>query len=187
MANDRDDDRWGEDSPRPLDPTTLRIAKEKVSVPAKMLIAAAIFMFLFALVRLGLAFSGPDYSVQFLEYMEQQQPPGQAKEDMKKEVEKARTRDKTSEHIQAAALGVLGLTLDTFVLIGGLRMNSLRGRTLAMVGAICAIIPANSCCCVGMPIGIWALIVLTNADVKAAFEANKRLGQSPPLRDDDLR
>ena len=187
MANDRDDDRWGEDSPRSLDPTTQRIAKEKVSVPAKMLIAAAIFMFLCAFANIGLAFSGEDLTVQFLEFMEKQQPPGQAKEDMKKEVEKARTRDKTGEHIQAAAFSVLGLTLDTLILIGGLRMNSLRGRTLAMVGAICAIIPANSCCCVGMPIGIWALMVLTNADVKAAFEANKRLGQSPPLRDDDLR
>ena len=189
MANDRNDDRWGDDTAdAPLDPTTLRLAREKVKLPARLLLAAAIFMIFFAILSIGLAFSGQDLNVQMLEFVEQQQPPGKARDDMAKEVEKARTRDKTVEHVQTAVFSVIGLTLDVLVLVGALRMQSLRGRTLAMVGAICAIIPINSCCCVGMPIGIWALIVLMNADVKAAFDTTVQLGSSPagPM-DDDLR
>jgi len=188
MANERDDERWGnDDRDAPLDPAVLRMAKEKVNIPAKMLMAAAIFMIFCAVFNIGLAFSGHDLTVQFLEFVEQQQPPGKARDDMAKEVEKARNRDKTAEHIQTAAISVLGLTLDFLILYGASRMQNLRGRTMAMVGAICAIIPANSCCCIGLPIGIWALTILMNTDVKAAFEANTR-GESPaPSGDDDLR
>ena len=182
MATERDDDRWGNEDPEArLDPTTLRLAKEKVNLPAKLLIAASIFMLLFGLVNIGVAFSGYDLQLKMLEFIEQQQPPGKQRDDLKKQVDEARNRDRTVEYVQSGVFGALGLTLDVFILIGGLRMQSLRGRTLAMVGAICAIIPANSCCCIGMPIGmplgIWALMVLTNADVKAAFEASKRLGR----------
>lgn len=189
MATERDDDRWGDDSAdAPLDPGVLRSAQEKVKLPARLLLAAAIVMILFGLLNIGLVLSGQDFTVQFLEFMEQQQPPGKARDDMAKEVEKARTRDKTPEYIQNAIFSTFGMTLDIFILIGAIRMRSLRGRTLAMVGAICAIIPFNSCCCIGMPVGIWALMVLSQPDVKAAFEASKRLGGSlagPP--DDDLR
>lgn len=187
MATERDDDRWGDEpADAPLDPSILRSAQEKL--PARLLIAAAIFMILWGVFNIGLVLSGQDFTVQMLEFMEQQQPPGKARDDMAKEVEKARTRDKTPEYIQMAIFGTLGMTLDILILVGALRMGSLRGRTLAMVGAICAIIPANSCCCIGLPLGIWALIVLMNPDVKAAFEAPKRLGGSlagPPA--DDLR
>lgn len=47
MATERDDDRWGDEpADAPLDPSILRSAQEKVKLPARLLIAAAIFMIL---------------------------------------------------------------------------------------------------------------------------------------------
>jgi hypothetical protein len=38
-----------------------------------------------------------------------------------------------------------------------------------MVASIFAMLPCNPCCLLGLPIGIWALVVLSNEDVKDAF------------------
>lgn len=188
MTNEPESDPWDsrDDRDRQIDAETFRIAKQKVSVPAKLLITASVLMILLALANVAAVASGTDqkWQVQMLEYFEQQQPPGQAKDDLKKQIEEVRTRDRTPEYIQSAIFITLGLTLDILILVGGVRMNNLSGRTMATVGAICAILPINSCCCIGMPLGIWALIVLSNADVKAAFEASKVGGSSPPFADD---
>jgi hypothetical protein len=59
------------------------------------------------------------------------------------------------------------------VLLGGIRMLSLKNYGLAIVASILAALPGCSCsgCCgLGAIAGIWALIVLINADVRAAFQ-----------------
>jgi hypothetical protein len=69
----------------------------------------------------------------------------------------------------AAGLWVLGGLLP---LLGGIAMCMRRARWLAIIGAVVAAIPclsASSCALLGMAIGIWALVVLFSADVKAAF------------------
>jgi hypothetical protein len=55
-------------------------------------------------------------------------------------------------------------------LLGAIAMLRMRGYSLAMAGAICAIIPCEIYCCLPcLPLGIWALIVLNNAQAKSAF------------------
>jgi len=182
------DDRWGDDrDDAPMDPADFLRAKRRVSLPAKLLIASAVIMLLLAAVQIAVAISGYDVTLKYLEYVEQLQPPGPARDDFKKQVDEARNRDRTSEHIMAAVRTVLSLALDIAILVGGLRMHSLRGRTLATVGAICAIIPANSCCCLGIPVGIWALVVLFDPNVKAAFASRPGGTASAPIANDDLR
>ncbi|WP_224365719.1 hypothetical protein [Hyalangium versicolor] len=62
-------------------------------------------------------------------------------------------------------LGLGGVTL-----FGGLKMKNLESYGLAMAASIIAIIPCfGSCCCIGIPIGIWSLIILNKPEVKAAF------------------
>jgi hypothetical protein len=59
------------------------------------------------------------------------------------------------------------------VIVGGIRMLSLKSYGLAIVASILAAVPGFSCsgCCgFGAVIGIWALIVLINADVREAFQ-----------------
>lgn len=64
----------------------------------------------------------------------------------------------------------IGLGLAILVLVGGIKMNKLENYALAMTASIVAIIPCFSpCCLVGIPIGIWALVVLNDANVKSAF------------------
>lgn len=62
------------------------------------------------------------------------------------------------------------LLINVIAFVGALKMKSLQSHTLAMVSAILIMIPCNCPCCIlGIPAGIWALVVLMNPDVKAAF------------------
>lgn len=58
------------------------------------------------------------------------------------------------------------------VLLGAIKMLSLKSYTFAFVAAILAVIPCITPCCgiLTLPFGIWALIVLNKADVKRCFE-----------------
>jgi predicted Zn finger-like uncharacterized protein len=54
---------------------------------------------------------------------------------------------------------------------GALRMLQLRNYGLALTASILAMLNFGNCCCVlGIPFGIWALIVLLRPEVRAAFE-----------------
>jgi hypothetical protein len=65
----------------------------------------------------------------------------------------------------------IGLLLGGIVIFGGMKMKALQNYGLAMAAAIISLLPCTSgyCCLLGMPIGIWALVVLMNDNVKAAF------------------
>jgi hypothetical protein len=56
-----------------------------------------------------------------------------------------------------------------FVLLGGWNLMQLRSRRLALVGSILALFPFSPGSVVGLPMGIWALVVITRKEVKAAF------------------
>ena len=60
--------------------------------------------------------------------------------------------------------------LSALVLVGGLQMKSTGSYALAMTGAIAALVPCSFACCLGLPVGIWCIVVLMNDEVKAAFE-----------------
>lgn len=64
---------------------------------------------------------------------------------------------------------VLGLLVTPLVLIGALRMRSGKSRGLALTAAIAALVPFTCTCLAGMPLGIWALVVLFRADVRALY------------------
>jgi len=68
------------------------------------------------------------------------------------------------------ALGMLGIGLSILVIFAGVKMKNLENYALSMTGAIIAVIPCFSpCCFVGIPFGIWAIVVLVAPEVKAAF------------------
>jgi hypothetical protein len=69
-------------------------------------------------------------------------------------------------------LTLLILLTSVLSIAGGVRMLSLKSYALGVCGAISAAIPclsATACCGLGEIIGIWALVVLLNPDVKSAF------------------
>jgi hypothetical protein len=68
------------------------------------------------------------------------------------------------------ALDVVWLGLSVVVLIGGLQMLQLQRYTFCLCAAILALLPCISpCCCIGLPAGIWALIILAKPEVRGAF------------------
>lgn len=69
----------------------------------------------------------------------------------------------------ATPMGVLTGVLSLVVLLGGIRMLQRRSYGLAMTGAIVSMLPCSCCCCLGLPFGIWALVVLSNPEVKNSF------------------
>jgi hypothetical protein len=67
-------------------------------------------------------------------------------------------------------LGVLGLAVSGFIIFASTKMKKLESYGMVMTATIVSMVPCISpCCCVGLPIGIWVLIVLCKPEVKSAF------------------
>ncbi len=64
------------------------------------------------------------------------------------------------------SIGICG-----FIIYGALQMKGLKNWTLALVANILAMIPCcvGACCLLGLPVGIWGVIVLIKPEIKAAF------------------
>jgi hypothetical protein len=76
--------------------------------------------------------------------------------------------------LQSGAGGVAGsfvhIALGIFILFAALKMKKLESHGLAVAASILALVPCCSpCCCVGIPLGIWALVVLNKSEVKGYF------------------
>jgi hypothetical protein len=65
---------------------------------------------------------------------------------------------------------IIGVAVSGLILYGGMQMKKLQSQGLVMGSAIAAMIPCVSpCCFVGIPVGIWALVVLNKPEVKSHF------------------
>ena len=56
-----------------------------------------------------------------------------------------------------------------FVAFGGFQMKSFGSRSLAIAGAVVAMVPLNVCCLFGLPVGIWAITILNKPEVQESF------------------
>jgi hypothetical protein len=64
----------------------------------------------------------------------------------------------------------VGLLVAGFILYASLEMKKLSQWGLAVGASVVAMIPCVSpCCLIGLPVGIWSLVVLTKPHIKAAF------------------
>ncbi|MBN2476986.1 MAG: hypothetical protein JXB62_20430 [Pirellulales bacterium] len=67
-------------------------------------------------------------------------------------------------------LNVVSIAIGVVVIFGGIKMKRLENYAFAMIASIIAMVPCFSpCCLLGLPFGIWALVVLADSQVKAAF------------------
>lgn len=66
---------------------------------------------------------------------------------------------------------LVGFFVGFIVAFGGSRLRALRSPGMVYAGAALAIIPCCSgyCCCIGLPVGIWAIMTMQDEKVKAAF------------------
>lgn len=66
--------------------------------------------------------------------------------------------------------GIIGLIMAVVILLGALKMKKLENFSFAMTASVIAMVPCISpCCLIGLPIGIWALVMLNKPEVKSAF------------------
>lgn len=69
-----------------------------------------------------------------------------------------------------AVFGVLGFLVAPVIIFGAIKMMRGQSFGLSRTAAILAVVPLTSCCfLIGIPFGIWALIVLSQPDVKSLF------------------
>jgi hypothetical protein len=68
--------------------------------------------------------------------------------------------------VQNIISGIVGVV----VLLGAAKMQKLESYQFALTASIMAMVPCISpCCLLGLPLGIWALVVLNKPEVKSHF------------------
>jgi DNA-directed RNA polymerase subunit RPC12/RpoP len=122
------------------------VAPAKLMIPAIGLIAVSIITIISLVVQIGATIANP-------------QPPNR----------RAQVQGNSSAYLVGAIVGgMLGLLVNGVVIAGAVQMIRLRGWNTAKSGATVSLIPC-SCLCINIPLGIWALIVLNQPDVKRLF------------------
>lgn len=67
-------------------------------------------------------------------------------------------------------MGLLQIVVGGLIVFGAIMMKDLKYRPLAIAASILAIVPCVSLCCIiGLPFGVWSIVVLYSPEVKAAF------------------
>jgi len=151
-APGRDYQEPEEDFDRPLGLDRARErAKGRVMPPAICLIVAAV---------LGLLLDGFQVVYAFM-------PPQPVDPKLPPFVQEMQ---KGSHGPQAAVMGMIGVVYCAIIIFASVQMMGLRMWGFALAGTIMSMINlCNGCCCLGLPFGIWALIILLDQEVKNAF------------------
>jgi hypothetical protein len=134
-------------------------ALQKIKAPAVAIIVLAIINIVLSVWNaVKLIFFPPDLNQEFAKYPQLQDPQVQ--------------------HILQLFYGPLGigsaiftLLMGIVILFGALKMRKLENYVFAFTAAILAILPCVSACCIlGLPFGIWALVVMNKPEVKSQFK-----------------
>ena len=138
-------------------------AKDALNLPSLFIIilgglGAALFL-------VGLVGGASGGSMKIVESLMGSLPPDQ--QEKFRELMAAQASSQGSNVFQS----IIGLAFAGLVIFGGLQMRALKNWPIALAACIVAMLPcgSNCCCCIGIPIGIWALITLTKPEVKSAF------------------
>jgi hypothetical protein len=183
------DDRWGDDDrgdrfgdTGPGDRDRRR-ALGKVKAPAILLIVTAVLSLL-ATAWNAYSYASGDLDRQLDAQLEVQRKQVDENPQINAQ-DKQRVKDTLTQYFQAirSALPIvlaLVALARIVMLVAGVRLLSGSGRGLGILASILAMIPCvDGCCLLGLPVGIWSLVVLLSPDVKAAFRA-------PPAATEEL-
>ena len=135
--------------------------QQRESAPASLLAAA---MALIAVAGLGLVLSGFSFAMSFGEAdVDPFAPP------MVQDIQRGA--------VGPVATGIQGgfVLLNLFIIVCGVQMMKLQSWGLCVTGSVLAMLNIGSCCCVlGLPVGIWSLMVLMSPEVMTIFSAVKQ-------------
>lgn len=160
----------------------LELAKAKTRTPGTLMLLVGVIMLVGWIGNVAMLATGYDATVKLYEIMVDASEPGSPqRKRMEKLLEEAKTRDKSLENVIATITTVVSLVFNALVVVAGQRMKNLQSYGLCIAGCAAAIVPINSCCCLGFPVGIWALITLINAQVKEGFALTAAQSQANNL------
>jgi len=131
-------------------------AREMVSGPATALLVSGILFVVLALLGLVGNLMGASF----------RPPPGEIPPEMQPFFD-------MMENMQgpvAIISGLLQLAVSVLLIFAAQKLRKLESFALVVTATILAMVPCTSpCCCLGLPIGIWILVVLFKPEVKSAF------------------
>ncbi len=168
----------------PLDPREIELARMGVGPPAIMLILNGLLGLLFlGLMARPLVFD-PEGMLAWFKQVAEQQPPGPEKQDLEQKIaefENTLNTDRDGYVRQNAIVLSVRAVFDVVAILSGWYMRRLSRYGLSVAGAVVSLLPlATGCCVTGIPFGIWALIVLSRPDIKAAFVAMRTATTTDP-------
>lgn len=130
--------------------------REMVSGPATAMLVTGILCVILALVGLVGNLMGATF----------QPPPGEVPPEMKPFFDMLAQM----QGPMAIVSGLVGLAISVLIIFAAQKLRNLESFALVVTAAILAMVPCTSpCCCIGLPVGIWVLVVLFKPEVKSAF------------------
>ena len=128
-----------------------------VSGPATALLVTGILCVILSLIAIVMNVTGAGF----------QPPPGEIPPEM-------RQFFALLEQMQgpvAIVSSIISLAVSGLIIFAAQRLRALQSFALVVTAAILAMIPCTSpCCCIGIPVGIWVLVVMYKPEVKSAFQ-----------------
>jgi hypothetical protein len=179
MAREYDDDareNFGEEGREDRDEEIIRRAKTRIKTPAIVLLIAGMIYGVLALMNIP---SLASMDAQFQEVEDKWDNDPNLKPEQKKEMKQMLADIKGPLKIYVPVAIVFGLLSSVIAIVGSLKIMNLKSRGLGVLASVISMVPiVSGCCCVGLPVGIWVLIVLGKPEVKAGFAAIARAADS---------
>lgn len=158
---------------RPNDPRTIEMARSVVTPPGILLILVG---FVTALLGGFLLAALPHMPASFDEAVAQMEADPAKTDDEKKEFRRqVDDLKKLVENGTLTIVGVIILVSGLLAIVGGIRLMTVSGVVLPMIGAIAVMTPftVSLCCLIGLPIGIWVIVAANRPIVRMAIAARR--------------
>jgi hypothetical protein len=158
----------------PPPPLTHDAARRIVRGPATALVAIAILMYVLSAISVYFSiFSEYDWSLDLWQRLHGASDNPTWRDWVQGHIDEHNHRNRSLETVFVVLVTICRVIVYSFVLLAGLRMRALRSYGIVMIGAILTLI-FNGAFCAGLPVGIWALLVLCRPGVREAFAGESR-------------
>jgi serine/threonine protein kinase len=78
--------------------------------------------------------------------------------------------------VAMATIVAIWVAVGIFTIIGAIKMRRLELYPLVVIATVTAMLPWSPGCLIGLPCGIWALVVLSRAEIRVAFKRIRQHG-----------
>jgi hypothetical protein len=171
--DDRYEDERRDDGYEPRGARSIENARASVRVPATLLIVTgSLLLIAVALAFIQLPGQPAEMEKAIADVDADPNMPADQKDFLKKIF--TSMKEFAEGPVAPISYGLSGL-FAVLIIVGGVKLMNLSGSGFPITASILAMIPCtSSCCClIGLPAGIWALVVLSRPDVKTAIAANR--------------